>query len=206
MRRGELIAWLDGDDVMLPGKLERQVAALDADPQAAGCSHDAEMFESDSGAVIGRFSRVANGGPLRSGGIELWFDPTYKMLPSATMIRASLCPPGGFEERLAFTNDWLFDIEVFRNGRCIALDEVLVRYRRHTDNFTTRAAESGASYEEGLMAMAIVTARHPELQRRARTMSAAILLGQARRRAQRMEPGSRLRQGRGGRRRRVRPR
>ncbi len=57
VRRGELIAWLDGDDVMLPGKLERQVAALDSDRSAAGCSHDAEMFDSDSGRTIGRFSR-----------------------------------------------------------------------------------------------------------------------------------------------------
>lgn len=182
VRRGELIAWLDGDDVMRPDKLARQVAALDADLDAAGCSHDAEMFQSEDGRVIGRFSQVANGVPLRSGGIELWFDPTYKMLPSATMVRSSLCPPGGFDERLTFTNDWLFDIEVFRHGRCIALDDVLVRYRRHADNFTTRADASGASYEEGLMAMAIVTARYPQLQRRARTMSTAILLGQARRR------------------------
>lgn len=183
VRRGELIAWLDGDDAMLPDKLARQVAALDANPQAAGCTHDAEMFQSEDGRVIGRFSDVANGGPLRGGGIELWFDPTYKMLPSATMIRSALCPAGGFDERLTFTNDWLFDIEVFRHGPCVALDEVLVRYRRHSDNFTTRAGESGVSYEEGLMAMAIVTARYPELQRRARTMSAAIMFGQARRRA-----------------------
>jgi glycosyltransferase involved in cell wall biosynthesis len=182
VHRGELIAWLDGDDVMLPDKLARQVAALDADPQAAGCSHDAEMFESSDGHVIGRFSWVANGAPLRRGGIELWFDPTYKMLPSATMIRSALCPPRGFDERLTFTNDWLFDIEVFRSGRCIALDDVLVRYRRHSDNFTTRAGASGVSYEEGLMTMAIVIARYPELARRARTMSAAIILGSARRR------------------------
>ncbi|HXM86821.1 MAG TPA: glycosyltransferase, partial [Solirubrobacteraceae bacterium] len=182
VRRGELIAWLDGDDVMLPDKLARQVAVLDADPRAAGCSHDAEMFESSDGHVIGRFSQVANGAPLRSGGIELWFDPTYKMLPSATMIRSALCPPNGFDERLSFTNDWLFDIEVFRRGRCIALDDVLVRYRRHSDNFTTRAGASGVSYEEGLMTMAIVIARYPELARRARTMSAAIILGSTRRR------------------------
>jgi glycosyltransferase involved in cell wall biosynthesis len=187
VRRGELIAWLDGDDVMLADKLERQVTALDADRQAAGCAHDAEMFDSDSGRVIGRFSTVANGGPLRSGGIELWFDPTYKMLPSATMIRSELCPASGFDERLTFTNDWLFDIEVFRHGRLIAIDDALVRYRRHAENFTTRAEQSGVAYEEGLMAMAIVTARHPQLQRRARTMSAAIMLGQARRRAGRRE-------------------
>jgi glycosyltransferase involved in cell wall biosynthesis len=127
IRRGELIAWLDGDDVMLPDKLERQVRVLDANPDAVGCSHDAEMFDSDSGAVIGLFSRVANGAPLRSGGIEMWFDPTYKMLPSATMIRSSACPPAGFDERLTFTNDWLFDIEVFRHGHCIAIDDFLVR-------------------------------------------------------------------------------
>jgi glycosyltransferase involved in cell wall biosynthesis len=181
VRRGELIAWLDGDDVMLPHKLERQVAALDADPLAAGCTHDAEIFESDSGRVLGRFSTDANGGALRSGGIELWFDPTYRMLPSATMIRSALCPRGGFDERLTFTNDWLFDIEVFRHGRCVALEETLVRYRRHGENFTTRAQESGVAYEEGLMTMAIVAARYPELQGRARTMSTAIVLGRARR-------------------------
>lgn len=183
LHQGELIAWLDGDDVMLPGKLERQVAVLEADRGAIGCSHDAEMFESDSGRVIGRFSYVANGAPLRSGGIELWFDPTYKMLPSATMIRSAACPPGGFDERLTFTNDWLFDIEVFREGRCVVIDDVLVRYRRHSDNFTTRADESGVAYEEGLMTMAIVTARYPNLQRRAQTLSAAIMLGRARRHA-----------------------
>lgn len=185
--RGELIAWLDGDDVMMAGKLERQVAALDADPRAAGCTHDAEMFDSDSGRVLGRFSTDANGRALRSGGIELWFDPTYRMLPSATMIRSRLCPAGGFDERLTFTNDWLFDIEVFRRGRCIALDEPLVRYRRHANNFTTRAEQSGVSYEEGLMTMAIVTARYPELQGRAHTMCTAIVLGQARKRAAQRE-------------------
>jgi glycosyltransferase involved in cell wall biosynthesis len=183
IRRGELIAWLDGDDVMLADKLERQVRALDADPRAAGTTHDAEIFDSDSGRSIGRFSQVINGRPLRSGGIELWFDPTYRMLPSATMIRSSLCPSGGFEERLTFTNDWFFDIEVFRHGRCIAIDDVLVRYRRHGDNFTTRADDSGISYEEGMMTMALVSARYPELSGRARTVSAALTLGQARRRA-----------------------
>ena len=47
----------------------------------------------------------------------------------------------------------------------------------------TRADVSGISYEEGLMTMAIVIARYPQLERRARTMSTAILLGQARKRA-----------------------
>lgn len=181
--QGELVAWLDGDDVMLECKLERQVHALDADPTAAGCTHDAEVFEHPSGHVLGRFSQLVGGAPLRSGGVELWFDPTYRMLPSATMVRRSLCPPGGFDLRLTYTNDWLFDIEVFRHGRCIAIDDVLVRYRRHERNLSARGETSGVTLEESLMAMAIVLARYPELQRGARTITAAVLLGQARRRA-----------------------
>ncbi|MCW3068925.1 MAG: glycosyl transferase, family 2 [Solirubrobacterales bacterium] len=181
IRNGEYVAWLDGDDVMHPDKLRRQVAVLDAEPGAAGCCHDAEMFDAFSGHVIGLFSRVANGSRLRSGGVEMWFDPTYRMLPSATMIRASLLPPGGFDERLTYTNDWLFDIEVFRQGPCIAIDDALVRYRRHDENLSTRGETSGVTYEEALMAMAIVTARYPSLQRRARTVVAALILGQARR-------------------------
>jgi glycosyltransferase involved in cell wall biosynthesis len=180
-RAGELVAWLDGDDVMLPQKLARQVQTLDANPRAAGCSHDAEMFDALTGRALGRFSHVANGSPLRSGGVEMWFDPTYRMLPSATMIRASALPPHGFDTRLTYTNDWLFDIEVFRNGGCIAIDEALVRYRRHDRNLSTRGETTGVTYEEAMMAMAIVTARYPELQRKARTVMAALLLGRARR-------------------------
>ena len=156
---------------------------LDAHPEAAGCSHDADVFDSDSGRSLGRFSTIHNGAPLRSGGIELLFDPTYKMLPSATMIRAAFCPSDGFDERLKYTDDWLFDIEVFRHGRCIAIDDVFARYRRHGDNFTTREDQSGVSFEEGLMTMALVTARYPELRRRAGTVAAAIMLGQAPRHA-----------------------
>jgi glycosyltransferase involved in cell wall biosynthesis len=179
--RGDYIAWLDGDDVMLPDKLLRQVEVLDARPSAAGCTHDAVVFDSDTGVAMGRFSEIASGGArLRSGGIELLFDPTYKMLPSATMIRASCRPASGFDERLTFTNDWMFDIEVFRNGECVAIDDVLVRHRRHADNFTSRADASGVSYQEGLRTMEMVREKYPELSRGARAVSTAIYLGQVR--------------------------
>ena len=36
-RTGALTAWLDGDDVMLPAKLETQVRFLLENPQATGC-------------------------------------------------------------------------------------------------------------------------------------------------------------------------
>ena len=47
--------------MMLPGKLSRQVAVLQARPDVIGCCHDAEVFDSDSGKPYGRFTEVYNG-------------------------------------------------------------------------------------------------------------------------------------------------
>jgi glycosyltransferase involved in cell wall biosynthesis len=79
---GEYIAWLGGDDVMLPGKLRRQVALLEERRDVIGCCHDAEVFDSESGRVYGRFTDVYNGRRgVRDGGVEMLLDPTYLMLP-----------------------------------------------------------------------------------------------------------------------------
>jgi glycosyltransferase involved in cell wall biosynthesis len=178
--KGELVAWLDGDDVMLPGKLSAQVAMLERRPDAVGCTHDAEVFDSDSGEVLGSFTQIYNGRPLREGGVDLWFDPTYRMLPSATMFRAAAAPAHGLDPRLTRVMDWLFDIEVFRNGTCVASQEMLVRYRRHSGQLTApENRERGL--EGGLLVMDVVEARYPELRRQARSSRAALLLGESRR-------------------------
>jgi glycosyltransferase involved in cell wall biosynthesis len=178
--RSELIAWLDADDVMLPGKLSAQVELLDRRPDAVGCCHDAEVFDSETDTVLGSFSQIYNGRPLREGGVELWFDPTYRSLPSATMFRASAVPPGGLDTGLRRANDWLFDIEVFRHGRCAVIPEVLVRYRRHPEQMTSERLRS-EWFQEGLAVMEIVESRYPELRARARASRAALLLGESRR-------------------------
>ncbi len=189
---GELIAWLDGDDVMLPGKLSAQVSVLGRRPDAIGCCHDAEVFESDTNRVLGSFSQIYNGRPLREGGVELWFDPTYRNLPSATMFRASACPPHGLDTRLRRANDWLFDIEVFRHGSCAVIPKPLVRYRRHPEQMTSEQARS-EWFEEGLEVMDIVEDRYPELRAKARASRAALLLGECRRLARSGQRGRALR-------------
>jgi glycosyltransferase involved in cell wall biosynthesis len=176
---GELIAWLGGDDVMLPGKITAQVAALERRPDAVCCIHDAEVFEGDR--VLGRFSELYNGRPgVRSGGVELQFDPSYFQLPSASMFRASAAPAGGFDERLRFGNDWLWFVELLHAGPVVALQDVLVRYRRHGGNVTADEATKARILEEGLIACAIVTARYPDLRAAARSRATAFLLADAR--------------------------
>ena len=141
----------------------------------------AETFRSEDGAKLGLFSRHAGARGLREGGAELWLDPTYVVLPSTMMFRSRFVPEHHFDTRLPFTADWLFSIEVFRRGRCLVLDDVYVDYRRHGAQMTVDSATRG--FEEGLMVMALVDARYPELASLTRMMRTALLYGEARRSA-----------------------
>ena len=178
--RGEYIAWLGGDDMMFPEKIGKQVGLLQQRSDAVGCCHDAEVFESPSGRVLGTFSLLMNGKPgFKEGGVELWFDASYFMLPSTVMVRSESVPAHGFDVRLKYANDWLLDIEIFRHGKCVVLNEVLGRYRRHANNVTgdTRARKQGN--EDGMIALCIVDARYPELHALVKKRRAVFFLAAA---------------------------
>jgi len=162
--KGEYIAWLGGDDLMLPRKISMQVELLQRRQDAVGCCHDAEVFQSQDGRVIGLFSELNNGKrALREGGVELWFAQNYFMLPSTMMIRADAAPGHGFDERLRYLNDWLFDVEVFRKGKCVPINQVLCKYRRHENNVTGSSDARSIACEETAVALSIIENRYPEL-------------------------------------------
>lgn len=164
--RGEYIAWLGGDDLMLPSKVAEQVNILMKRHDAVGCCHDAEVFESESARTLGLFSELYNGKRnFREGGVELLFDTNYNLLPSTVMIRSTAIPERGFDDRLRFANDWLFDIEVFRRGRCVPINKVLGKYRRHARNVSGSAQAKDANTEEVMIALGIIDARYPDLNR-----------------------------------------
>jgi glycosyltransferase involved in cell wall biosynthesis len=174
---GAYVAWLGGDDLMLPGKLSRQVAVLEARPDAIGCCHDAEVFDSASGRSYGRFTEVYNGRRgVREGGVELLLDTGYVMLPSTMMVQSSAIGGLRFDARIRVSNDWLFDIGLFRRGRLVGLDDVLARYRRHERNATS---ETSDALEDQLVVLGIAEARYPELHRLVRRRRAAALFGEA---------------------------
>jgi glycosyltransferase involved in cell wall biosynthesis len=162
--RGEYIAWLGGDDLMFSGKVRKQVDLLHSRSDAVGCCHDAEVFNSSDGKILGLFSKLMNGKPgFREGGVELWFDPGYFMLPSTMMILSESLPAHGFDERLKYFNDWLLDVEVFRQGKCVVINEVLGKYRRHENNVSGSVHADKISIEEAMIALSILELRYPDL-------------------------------------------
>jgi glycosyltransferase involved in cell wall biosynthesis len=174
---GAYIAWLGGDDLMLPGKLRRQVEVLHSRPGVIGCCHDADVFDSATGHSYGRFTEVYNGRRgVREGGVELLLDPAYMMLPSTMMVRSSAVRGLRFDPRIRVSNDWLFDIQLFRHGRVTGLDDVLVRYRRHQRNATSQTHDA---LEDALVVLALAESRCPELHRLIARRRIAAMLGEA---------------------------
>jgi len=139
--RGEFIAYLDGDDLMLPEKLQRQVAYLRAHPEVALCFHNMRVFDGDTGLTIGSFNREG--------------DPAVRTLDdlvrhgtvychSSKMLRRSALPAEGLDPCVAYMVDWLHHMQNARTGEVGFLGEMLGQYRKHRESMT---ASSAYAYE-----------------------------------------------------------
>lgn len=134
--RGDLIAFLDDDDVWLPAKLERQLEALAAEPRAdvAWCAVYGENL-GPNGEAGARW--VARYHPARYR--ELLLGP-FVVAPGSTILVRSTCfkEIGLFDESLVFSD---MDM-VQRLGTAYAfvyVDEALAVYRHHADNMSADA-------------------------------------------------------------------
>jgi len=130
--RGELIANLDSDDAMLPERLGRQVAYLDAHPECVGVGSRALIVDADNHPVrvgVRAYTHEEiDGGHLDGRGGMI-------MNPTATFRRAAALKIDGYSAHLLTTGEdhdfWLRLAEV---GRLVNLPEVLTRYRIHGTN------------------------------------------------------------------------
>ncbi len=168
---GRYIAWLAGDDLMLPGKLRKLVEFLEAHPDYAICYHDLDVFDSASGKTIRHF----NSGKLSAypfdGGVEKLVQHGVFLGACSVMTRRSACPANGFDTRIPYVSDWLFWIETAINGKIGFVPEVLGRYRRHPGNVTSKYDLD----ELALMSLGVVDVRYPFLARYSRLYRAKYL-------------------------------
>ena len=131
---GKYIAWMGGDDLMLPGKLAKQVQYMEANPSCTISYHDLDVFESESNRTLYLFSEKAK---PREGGVEVVIKNQSFNGACSTMVRSASSPARGFNELIPYASDWLYWIEALHCGGTINyIDEVLGRYRRHGGNVT----------------------------------------------------------------------
>ncbi len=129
---GELIGFLDADDIWLPGKLQKQIDYLHFHPSVGVVATRMEVFLSEGASWIFGLNRA------------YWESRPPGLLPSTLLCRRNVFDSVGcFAEkmRLAEDTDWLFRVK--EKGIPIGVvDEVLVRKRIHQTNLTRASLPS----------------------------------------------------------------
>ena len=150
---GEFVALLASDDLMLPGKLAAQVDFLNAHPDCGVCTHDMEVFDSESDKTLYRlYERFEP----KIGGPEVMFATTWlfgrpiKSIPSSHMFRASAIGRFRYPEQLRILNEWLFEIDclVTSGLRWDSLPQVFGRYRVHQHQTSTSREATALAFDE----------------------------------------------------------
>jgi glycosyltransferase involved in cell wall biosynthesis len=169
--RGELTAWLGGDDLWLPSKIEKQVRVFAADPHISLVGTDVEVFfEDGSPSSIARCRVMSGGGTLDD------FVRARSHIPTSSfMYRRSAMPDLTFDTRLRVVSDWLFNVECAARGRLGYVPEVLTRYRRWSGNMTATGAQR-AYLDDRLISTDLVLEKHPDLCSAVMTARMHILL------------------------------
>lgn len=137
--KGELIAFMGGDDVFVQGKIARQVEWFLDNSDRVLCGHDVEWIDEDGKDMGVRSSELAAfsegkgaGGLIREGS---------PFAATSIMIKRNRIPTYGFHFALPLVSDWKLWIDVVGlNGEYGYVEGILAKYRRHSESVTARSS------------------------------------------------------------------
>lgn len=151
---GEYIAYVDGDDLALPGKLQRQADYLDAHLDCTLCYHEAEMFDDETDARIKLFTRdYYNARHLEAVMTrEALIRFGVFVNASSIMFRRYEGMTNAIDEECKIILDYPWHILnlSLNPGTLDFIPELLGRYRFHTQSFGGQTRKSAERREQSL--------------------------------------------------------
>ncbi|MGA4815047.1 glycosyltransferase family 2 protein [Pseudomonas aeruginosa] len=134
--RGNLIVPFGSDDIMLPQRLEKQVAHMWDKPEVGICAGNIEIIDSMAGSCRERSARKRDL-PFRRLDFSMtcsWTASRAPMAPTLMFRREALEKVGGFDPDIRL-EDVYIELAVTKAGYVIdILGEVLAQYRKHPTN------------------------------------------------------------------------
>jgi glycosyltransferase involved in cell wall biosynthesis len=176
---GDLVAFLDSDDLWKPDKVEAEIAALARYPSAGGVFSDLEKVDGATfvPSFMRRtrvFSRLLAERAYREG---LLLSPRALYLcllqevpiktPALTVRRSALERAGGFNEAWTSSEDWEFLLRFARRESLVYVDRPLAVIRISADSLRRRDQERGELMMLRLLASERRRVADPEARRAA---------------------------------------
>ena len=154
--KGDIIAFLDADDVWYPYTLRTQVSLLDANPAADMCYGSALRWYSWNGqrdfdvpCTVDGFGadQLVPGVAVLS--TFLRDEALTPCTGSVAIRRSAYDASGGFEEQFrGLFDDQVLYAKLCLKGQVYVLSELLSKYRRHPESCCTQAAINGTDSVE----------------------------------------------------------
>jgi len=132
--RGELVAFLDSDDLWDPGLLAAQVGLLELHPTAALSFCDAHVEDERGRHGQTRFESKRFAGDCSLAGIIKARFPLCT--PSVLIRRVALARVGGFDASFACAEDWDLWIRLIGSYEAVSLARPLVTIRRGPESLS----------------------------------------------------------------------
>lgn len=156
---GKYIAWMGGDDLMLPGKITKQVEFMENNPDCTICYHNLDVFDSKTNKTLYFFNdKLKLNGNIKTAIRYGTFNGAC-----SNIVRAEKTPVHGFDNRLPVASDWLYWVETLSNGGTINyIDDVLGRYRRHSNNITRKEDFVTQNELDHFLSCQIILAKFPQ--------------------------------------------
>ena len=127
---GDLMAYMGGDDILLPGKIAVQVAWFLEKPDRLLCGHQVEVFYDDNSRPPHPLSRKLLAGHGA--------DAMIRHQPfgaTSVMVRTGALPAWGFREELPMVSDIMMWVDILAAGGEFGfVDGTYARYRKHDSN------------------------------------------------------------------------